>query len=269
MPTVWRHRVVGPAVMDRFLKLLFKDGIDLDIVDTAEGPYDVPNKRVEFARHEAPAGMLTGNWRGVGATRNAPAVEGGIDEAAFLAGIDPVVYRRRLLAGNPRLLNVLDLAAARAGWSDAPGPNRGRGVALLSAFGSYAATVAEVHVDARGTLRIERFVVAVDCGQVINPGIVRQQVESGVIYGLSAALHGRLTMEQGAIVEGNFDDQPVLRMDACPPIEIHVVNSTEAPGGVGELATPGVAPALLNAIFAATGERLRTLPIDTAGLRRS
>jgi isoquinoline 1-oxidoreductase beta subunit len=269
LPTAWRHRVVGPAVMDRFLKLLFKDGIDLDIIDTAEGPYEIPNKRVEFARHEAPAGMLTGNWRGVGATRNAPAVEGGIDEAAFLAGVDPVAYRRRLLAGNPRLLNVLDLAAERAGWGGGTSPDRGRGVALLSAFGSYAATVAEVHVDARGTLRIERFVVAVDCGQVINPGIIRQQVESGVIYGLSATLHGRLTMEQGAIVEGNFDDQPVLRMDACPPIEVHVVDSTEPPGGVGELATPGVAPALLNAIFAATGERLRTLPIDTTGLRRS
>jgi isoquinoline 1-oxidoreductase beta subunit len=269
MPVAWRHRVVGPAIMARFLPVLFKEGIDLDIVDTAEGPYEIVSKRVEFARHEAPDGMLTGNWRGVGPTRNAPAVEGGIDEAAHLAGIDPVEYRRRLLANNPRLRAVLDLAADKAGWGIDLGPDRGRGVALLSAFGSFAALVAQVHADPDGTLKIERIVAAVDCGLVINPTVLRQQVESGVIYGLSAALYGRLTIEQGAVVESNFDDQPVLRMHECPPIEVHVVESAEAPGGVGELGTPGVAPALMNAIFAATGRRLRTLPIDTAGLRGS
>ncbi|WP_201835901.1 xanthine dehydrogenase family protein molybdopterin-binding subunit [Microvirga zambiensis] len=269
MPISWRHRVVGPAIMARFLPIFFKDGIDLDIVDIAESPYEIANKRVEFARHEGPEGMLTGNWRGVGPTRNAPAVEGGIDEAAHLAGIDPVEYRRRLLRNNPRLRRVLDLAAARAGWGNDLGRDRGRGVGLLSAFGSFAALIAQVHVDPRGALKVERLVAAVDCGLIVNPEVLRQQVESGIIYGLSATLYGRLTIEQGAVVESNFDDQPVLRLNECPQIDVHIVESAEAPGGIGELGTPGVAPAVMNAIFAATGQRLRTLPIDTAGLRRS
>ena len=269
MPMSWRHRVVGPAIMARFLPIFFKDGVDFDIIDYAEGPYDIANKRVEFVRHEGPDGMLTGNWRGVGATRNAPAVECGIDEAAHLAGIDPVTYRRRLLTKNQRLRAVLDLAADRAGWSKAPGEGRGRGVALLSAFGSFAALVAQVQIGKGGALKVERIVAAADCGVVVNPDVVRQQVESGVIYGLSAALYGRLTIKQGAVAESNFDDQPVLRMNECPVIETHLVQSSEAPGGVGELATPGVAPAVMNAIFAATGKRLRSLPIGTAALTGS
>jgi isoquinoline 1-oxidoreductase beta subunit len=270
MPKSWRHRVVGPAIMARFLPaILFKNGIDLDIVDAAEGPYDVPNKRVEFVRHEGPVGMLTGNWRGVGATRNAPAVECGIDEAAHIAGVDPVEYRRRLLANSPRLRAVLDLAAARADWGRTLDPRRGRGVALLSAFGSFAAMVAQVHVGQSRKLTVERIVCAVDCGVVVNPDVVHQQIESGVIYGLSAALFGKITIRQGAVVESNFDDQPVVRMDECPLIESFIVESAETPGGVGELGTPGVAPAIMNAIFAATGTRLRSLPIDVSQPRRS
>jgi isoquinoline 1-oxidoreductase beta subunit len=269
MPVTWRHRLVGPAIMARFLPIFFKDGIDLDIVDGAESPYDIANKQVEFIRNEGPDGMLTGNWRGVGPTRNAPAVECGIDEAAHLAGIDPVEYRRRLLAKTPRLKAVLDIAAERAGWGASLGPDRGRGVALLSAFGSFASLVAQVHVDSRGGLKVERFVAAVDCGHVVNPDIVRQQIESGIVYGLSAALYGRLTIENGAVVESNFDDQPVVRMNECPPIETHIVTSSEAPGGMGEVGTPCVAPALLNAIFAATGRRIRSLPLNIHELRGS
>jgi isoquinoline 1-oxidoreductase beta subunit len=269
MPVAWNHRLAGPAVMARFLQLLFKDGIDLDITNGAQSPYDIPNKRVEYARHEAPDGMLTGNWRGVGPTRNAPAVEGGIDEAAHLAGRDPIEYRRQLLAGDPRLLGVLDLAAEKADWKTPLGSGRGRGVAVLTDFGSYAALVAEIHADPTGSFRIERFVCAIDCGHVINPGILRQQVESGIIYGLSAALYGRLTIANGAVVEGNFDDQPVLRINESPPIEVHIVPSTEAPGGIGEVGTPGVAPALMNAIYAATGKRLRDLPLDLTQLKRA
>jgi isoquinoline 1-oxidoreductase beta subunit len=269
LPTSWRHRVAGPAIMARFLPILFKDGIDLDIVDNAEGPYDVANKRVEFVRHEGPAGMLTGNWRGIGATRNAPAVECGIDEAAYVAGIDPVEYRRRLLSGNARLKAVLDLAADRAGWGKKLGEDRGRGIALQSAFGSFTALVAQVHLGKDGALKVERIVAAADCGIVVNPDVVRQQVESGIVYGLSGALYGRLTIKQGGVVESNFDDQPVVRMNECPAIEVHLVPSAEAPGGVGELATPGVAPALMNAVFAASGKRIRSLPINTAALRGS
>ncbi|WP_026873363.1 xanthine dehydrogenase family protein molybdopterin-binding subunit [Inquilinus limosus] len=269
MPVSWRHRVVGPAIMARFLPILFKDGIDLDITGGAESPYDIPNKRVEFVRHEGPEGMLTGNWRGVGPTRNAPAIEGGIDEAAHLAGRDPVEYRRQLLGAAPRLRGVLDLAAERSGWGTPLGADRGRGIAVLADFGSFAALVAQVHVGKDGALTLERMVCAVDCGQAVNPDILRQQVESGIVYGLSAALYGRLTIADGAVVEGNFDDSPVLRIHECPPIEVHIVPSAEPPGGVGELGTPGVAPALMNAIFAATGKRLRELPIDTSQLRRA
>jgi isoquinoline 1-oxidoreductase beta subunit len=268
-PTSWRHRVVGPSVMARFLPILVKDGIDLDITNGAESHYSIPNKRVEFVRHEAPDGMLTGNWRGVGPTRNAPAVEGGIDEAAHLAGKDPVEYRRDLLDENPRLRAVLDLAAAKSNWGTSLGERRGRGIAVISDFGSFAGLVAQVAVDDHGNLKIERMVCAVDCGVVINPGVLHQQVESGIIYGLSAALYGRITIENGGVVEGNFDDQPVLRINECPSIEVHIIPSGESPGGIGELATPGVAPALLNAIFAATGVRLRELPVDLGQLRRA
>ncbi|MFC5357219.1 xanthine dehydrogenase family protein molybdopterin-binding subunit [Azospirillum himalayense] len=269
MPVSWRHRVIGPSVMARWLPAFTKDGIDLDIMDGADSPYAIPNKRTEFVRHEAPDGMLTGNWRGVGPTRNLPAVEGAIDELAHVAGIDPVDYRRRLLGENPRLRRVLDVAAEKAGWSSALLPGQGRGVALLEAFGSFAAMVTEVTVAPSGAVRVDRVVCAVDCGQVINPDTVDAQIQSGIVYGLSAALYGRITIEKGGVVEGNFDDSPVLRMHEMPQVETHIVASTEAPGGIGEVGTPGVAPSLLNAIFMATGKRLRTLPLDTTPLRRA
>jgi isoquinoline 1-oxidoreductase beta subunit len=212
--------------------------------------------------------MLTGNWRGVGATRNVPAMEGVIDELAHRAGADPVEYRRRLLSGNPRLLKTLELAAEKSGWAAAPPAGSGRGVALMEDFGSFAAMVAEVSVADDGRLTVKRIVCAVDCGQVINPDTVDAQIQSGIVYGLSAALYGRITVENGAVVEGNFDDAPVLRMHEMPRIDVHIVPSAEPPGGIGEVGTPGVGPALLNAIFVATGTRLRSLPVDTSQLRR-
>ncbi|MCK3779720.1 molybdopterin-dependent oxidoreductase [Ensifer sesbaniae] len=268
MPVSWRHRVIGPSVMTRWLPAFTKDGIDLDQMAGAESPYQIPNRYTDFARHEAPDGMLTGNWRGVGATRNIPPIEGAIDELANAAGIDPLDYRRRLLQHKPRLLAVLNLVAEKASWSTALPEGKGRGIALTEDFGSFAATIAEVSIGEDGRFRTERIVCAIDCGQVINPDTVEAQIQSGVVYGLSAALYGRITVENGAVVEGNFDDSPVLRIHETPPIEVHIVPSTEAPGGIGELGTPGVAPALLNAIHAATGKRLRTLPIDQTDLRR-
>ncbi|WP_085028781.1 xanthine dehydrogenase family protein molybdopterin-binding subunit [Ensifer aridi] len=269
MPVSWRHRVIGPSVMARWLPAFTRDGIDLDIMGGAETPYAIPNKYTDFVRHEAPEGMLTGNWRGVGATRNVPAVEGGIDELAHAAGVDPLEYRRRLLQHKPRLLAALDLAAEKVGWTTALPPGKGRGIALLEDFGSFAAMISEVSVGDEGSLKTERIICAVDCGQVINPDTVEAQIQSGIIYGLSAALYGRITVQNGAVVEGNFDDSPVLRINETPKIEVHIVPSSEAPGGIGEVGTPGVAPSLLNAIFVATGKRLRSLPIDHNELRRA
>ncbi|WOS65955.1 xanthine dehydrogenase family protein molybdopterin-binding subunit [Sinorhizobium fredii] len=269
MPVSWRHRVIGPSVMARWLPAFTRDGIDLDIMAGAETPYAIPNKYTDFVRHEAPEGMLTGNWRGVGATRNLPAIEGGIDELAHAAGVDPLEYRRRLLQHKPRLLAALDLAAEKAGWATALPSGKGRGIALSEDFGSFAAMISEVSVDDEGSLKTERIICAVDCGQVINPDTVEAQIQSGIIYGLSAALYGRITVQNGAVVESNFDDSPVLRINETPNIEVHIVPSSEAPGGIGEVGTPGVAPSLLNAIFVATGKRLRSLPIDHNELRRA
>jgi isoquinoline 1-oxidoreductase beta subunit len=252
MPISWRHRVIGPAVMARWLPAFTRDGIDLDIMDGAESP----------------DGMLTGNWRGVGATRNNPAIEGGIDELAHAAHIDPLEYRRRLLQHKPRLLGALELAAEKVGWTTPLPQGKGRGIALSEDFGSFAAMISEVSVGVDGSLKTDRIVCAVDCGQVINPDTVEAQMQSGIIYGLSAALYGRITVKNGAVVEGNFDDSPVLRIHETPKIEVFIVPSSEAPGGIGELGTPGVASSLFNAIFMATGKRLRSLPIVQDDLRR-
>ncbi|NLS05235.1 xanthine dehydrogenase family protein molybdopterin-binding subunit [Rhizobium sp. P32RR-XVIII] len=268
LPVSWRHRVIGPSVMARWLPAFTRNGIDLDIMGGAETPYAIPNKYTDFVRHEAPDGMLTGNWRGVGATRNVPVVEGGIDELAHAAGVDSLEYRRRLLQHKPRLLAALDLAADKAGWTTALPAGKGRGIAVAEDFGSFAAMISEVSVGEDGKLKTDRIICAVDCGQVVNPDTIEAQIQSGIIYGLSAALYGRITVRNGAVVESNFDDSPVLRIYETPKIEVHIVPSSEAPGGIGEVGTPGVAPSLLNAIFAATGKRLRSLPINQNELRR-
>ena len=268
MPVSWRHRVIGPAVMARWLPAFTKDGIDLDIMGGAESSYAIPNKFTEFVRHEAPDGMLTGNWRGVGATRNIFPIEGSIDELASAAKIDPLEYRKRLLQHKPRLLGALELAAEKAGWSNALPQGKGRGIALSEDFGSFAAMISEVSVGDDGKPKVERIVCAVDCGQVVNPDTVDAQILSGIVYGLSAALYGRMTVQNGAVVESNFDDSPVLRIHETPKIEVYIIPSSEAPGGIGEVGTPGVAPSLFNAIFAATGKRLRSLPIDQHEFQR-
>ncbi len=191
-------------------------------------------------------------------------VESFMDELASAARQDPVEFRRNLLAHNPRALAVLNLAVQKAGWGQPMPPGKGRGVSLQFAFGSYLSQVAEVAVDEKGNVRVERIVCAVDCGLPVNPKMIDAQIQSGTIFGLTAALRGAITIKDGRVEQGNFDSYPPLRIDETPPIETHIVASTADPGGLGEAATAAVAPAVTNAIFAATGRRIRRLPIQPA-----
>jgi isoquinoline 1-oxidoreductase beta subunit len=266
-PVSWHHRVVGPSVMERFFPILFKNGVDLDAVEAATGPYDFANMLVDYVRKDTPTGLMVGNWRGVGSTRNVFIVEGFLDELAHKAGKDPIDYRRALLAKEPRAAAVLALAAEKAGWGKALPQGHGRGVSLLHSFGTYMAQVAEVAVAADGSVKVERIVCAVDCGRMVNPDIVIAQAQGGIVYGLSAVLYGEITIKDGRVEQGNFDSYQALRIDEMPEIEVHLIENAEAPGGMGEPSTSGIAPAVVNAVFAATGKRLRKLPIDTAALK--
>ena len=266
-PVSFSHRIVGPAIMERWLPVFYQNDVDLDIVGGAAGPYGWPARRIEFVRQEAPQGLATGNWRGVGATRNVFVVETVIDDLAIAAGSNPLDYRRSLLTQSPRALAVLERAAEAAGWGRPLPRGRGRGLSVLHDFGSYVAEVAEVAVEPSGAVRVERVVCAVDCGIAVNPDIVTAQLEGGVVFGLSAALYGKITVANGRIEQSNFNDCPVVRMNEAPQIEVHIVASSEAPGGVGEPGTAALFPAVTNAIFAATGVRLYELPIDPAKLR--
>ncbi len=261
-PLAWTHRIVGPAILARYLPPAFTNGIDLDGVDGAvQLLYDIPAIQVEFVRHEEPV-LNTTFWRGVGPTHNIFVIESFIDELAAAAQADPVEYRRALLGKAPRARAVLDLAAKAAGWGRPLPAGRGRGVALLfSGWGSYLAEVAEVEVSKAGELRVHRIVVAVDCGTVINPDTVKAQIEGGVNFGVSGALWGEITLKNGRVEQSNFNNYRVLRMNEAPTIEVHLVRNLEAPGGIGEPGTSITAPALANAIFAATGKRLRRLPV--------
>jgi isoquinoline 1-oxidoreductase beta subunit len=225
-----------------------------------EPPYALPNIRVEYVRQEPP-GVPTAFWRGVGPTHNIFVVESFIDELAAAAKRDPLEYRRALLDGSPRAQAVLELAAERAGWGRPLGPGSGRGIALLHAFGSYVAQVADVAVSKQGDVRVRRVVCAVDCGTVVNPDIVKAQMESGIVFGITGALWGEITLKSGRVEQHNFNDYRMLRMSEAPAMEVHLVGSTEAPGGVGEPGTSAVMPAVTNAIFAATGRRIRRLPV--------
>ncbi len=262
-PVAWTHRIVGPAIIARYLPPVFKDGIDVDAVDGAvQLLYDIPAIQVEHVRHEEPV-LNTGFWRGVGVTHNNFVIESFIDELAAGSSQDPVAFRRALLGKSPRALAVLDLAAKEAGWGQPLPRGHGRGVALLySGWGTYLAQVAEVEVTGSGDVRVRRIVCAVDCGRIVNPDIVRAQIESGVVYGISGALWGEVTLKNGRVEQSNFHNYRVLRMNEAPPIEVHLVRNSEAPGGIGEPGTAATAPALGNAIYAATGKRLRKLPLQ-------
>jgi isoquinoline 1-oxidoreductase beta subunit len=268
-PVAWAHRVSGSSVFARYVPFLFKNGLDADAVEAAaEPPYAFPNIHVDYVRVEPP-GVPTAFWRGVGPTHNVFIVESFIDELAAVAKQDPVAYRKALLGHNPRALGVLNLATQKAGWGRSLPSGWGRGVSLQFAFGSYLSQVAEVEVAADGSIRVHRLVCAVDCGLAVNPDTIAAQMEGGSIYGLSAVLYGAITLSNGRVEQSNFHDYRPVRIDECPVIETHLVKSDESPGGVGEAATAIVGPAVTNAIFAATGKRIRTLPIDTSLLKSS
>ena len=262
------HRVVGSSVLARWAPPAFRNGLDFDAVEGAFGPpYDFGNVLVDYVRHEPVGAVPTGWWRGVGSTHNAFMVEGFVDELAASAGVDPVEYRLAMLGGSPRARVVLKLAAEKAGWGTPLPQGHGRGVSVIFAFGSYLAQVTEVAVAPDGTVAVKRVVSAFDCGRQVNPDTLRAQIEGGAIFGITAALYGEITIADGRVEQSNFHDYQVLRINEAPRMETFLVESEEAPGGAGEPGTAGIAPALVNAIFAATGKRLRRLPIDASALK--
>jgi len=262
MPVAWTHRVAGSSILARWAPPAFVNGLDTDAVEGAakEMQYSIPSVLVDYVRYEPP-GLTTGWWRGVGPTHNIFVVESFIDELAAAAKKDPVEYRRALLGKSPRMLGVLELAADKAGWDQPLAPGVNHGVSVQFAMGTYLSQIAELEVSKDGEVRIRRVVCAVDCGQIVNPDTIKAQIEGGIIFGIGAALWGEVTLKNGRVEQNNFNDYRVLRINETPLIEVHLVNSAEAPGGIGEPGTIGIAPALANAIFAVTGKRIRKLPI--------
>ncbi len=269
----WQHRIVGQAIQagTPFEPMLIKDGIDDTSVEGAKTlPYAIPNLYVDL--HSPKVGVPVLWWRSVGSTHNAYATETFIDELAAAAKKDPVEYRRALLVKEPRHWGVLELAAAKAGWSAplpsrADGGRRGRGIALHKSFDTYVAQVAEVTVKPDGSFKVDRVVCAVDCGIPVNPDVIRAQMEGGIGFGLSAALHGAITLSHGAVEQSNFHDYVPLRINEMPAVEVHIVQSKEHPTGVGEPGTPVIAAAVANALAAATGKRIRALPVNDQDLK--
>lgn len=260
-PVGWTHHITGSSVLGRFMPAAFNNGFDSETVDGADAPpYAFPAIGVSYVRHE-PQGVPTAFWRGVGPAHNVFVVESFIDELANAAGADPVRYRLDLLAHNPRARKVLELAAEKAGWKGAKQGAAGRGVSVQFAFGTYMAMVVDVVSGPENEIRVPRVVCAVDCGVVVNPDTVRAQVESAVVFGVSAALYGDITLKDGRVQQTNFHDYRVLRMHEAPVVETHIVASGEAPGGMGEPGTAAVMPAIANAVHALSGRRVRKMPI--------
>src|ERR1700730_8861732 len=261
MPVAWTHRFAGSSIIARWAPPLFKNGLD---PDTTEGAIDLvyalPNLHVEYAQVE-PAGIPTAFWRSVGPSHNVFVTESFIDELAAAAKQDAVAYRGALLDESPRAKAVLELAAEKAGWGQPLPQGVGRGVSVQFAFATYMAQIAEVEVAKDGAVRVRRVVCAVDCGTVVNPDTVRAQIQSAVIFGITAALYGEITLKDGRVEQTNFDSYQMLRINETPAIEVYIVNSTEPPGGMGEAGTSAIVPAVTNAIYAATGTRVRQLPV--------
>ena len=268
-PIAWNHRYAGSSVIARWLPPAFKDGLDPNSTEGAiDLVYALPNMHVEYLRVEPP-GIPTAFWRSVGPSHNVFVTESFMDELAAAAEQDAVAYRRALLDGSPRAKAVLDLAAQKSSWGQPLPPRAGRGVSLQFAFGTYMAQVAEVEVAKNGAVRVRRVVCAVDCGTVVNPDTVQAQVQGAIMFGITAALYGEITLKNGRVEQANFDTYQMLRIDEAPAIEAYIVASSEPPGGMGECGTSAIVPAISNAIFAATGKRLRKMPVDTAALKQS
>jgi isoquinoline 1-oxidoreductase subunit beta len=262
-PIAWLHTIAGSAVTAVYYGEPLKNDVDDDAVEAAANTiYPLPNMQVSFVRCE-PQGVPTSWWRGVGPTRSVFVVESFIDELAAAAKLDPVQYRRALLK-EPRMLATLEAAATHADWGKALPPRHGRGVSLQFAFGSYLTQIAEVSVSDDGEVRVQRVVCVFDCGQVINPDSIHAQLEGGVVFGLSAVLHGEITIANGRVQQSNFHDYRVQRLSEVPVIETHLIESSESPGGVGETGTACIAAAVCNAVYAAIGKRIRSLPISRA-----
>jgi isoquinoline 1-oxidoreductase beta subunit len=266
----WQHRIVGQSITEgtSMAAMTTKDGIDQTSVEGASNlPYAIANLAVDL--HTPSIGVPVLWWRSVGSTHTAYSTETMIDELAVAAGKDPVEFRKALLAGKPRHLGVLALAAQQAGWGQPlapgkPGEKRGRGVAVHESFNTYVAEVAEVTIDAGNNVKVDRVVCAVDCGVAVNPDVIRAQMEGGIGFALAAALHGEITLKDGVVEQTNFHQYQVLRINEMPKVDVHIVASTDTPSGVGEPGVPPLAPAVANAIAAATGKRLRTLPFRLA-----
>ena len=259
MPTAIKFKMTGPSVTARLFAAFVKDGVDPFMTEAAAVPYAIPNQRVDVVIHDT--GLRVGYWRSVSHALNAFANESFIDELAVAAKRDPVQYRRLLLAKEPRYLQVLDLAAKKSGWESAAPAGRARGVAVMEGYATYLALVAEVST--RGDeIKVHKVTVVADMGAMVNPNIVRQQIESSVIFGLTAALFGEITLKDGVVEQSNFHDYPMLRMNQSPEIDITLVdNRTDKPGGIGEPVTAMIGPAVANAVFAGTGKRLRKMPL--------
>jgi isoquinoline 1-oxidoreductase beta subunit len=270
-PVYWQHRIVSPSIMATLGPGLFGFAPPPDRLDDSatEGahtlPYDTQNLYVDWVRSDP--GVPVGFWRSVGSSHTAFSTECFLDEVAHAAGKDPLAYRLSLLEKHPRHAGALKLAAEKAGWGKPLAKGIGRGIAVHESFGSYVAQVAEVSVDKDGQVKVHRVVIAVDCGQVVNPDTVAAQMEGGMVYGLTAALYGEITVKNGRVEQRNFYDYKMLRMNEMPKCEVYIVPSTEKHGGVGEPGTPPIAPAVVNAIFAATGKRIRSLPLRPEELR--
>jgi isoquinoline 1-oxidoreductase subunit beta len=262
-PTVWMNRIACPSIMARFGPL--KDNFDSRSVEICDAvPYAIPNIVVDYQL--ADAGIPIGFWRSVGASQNGFFLESFIDEIAAEGNKDPYELRRRLLRNSPRHLRVLETAAEKAGWG-VPAPGRFRGIAVVSSYFGYVAQVVEISVDrSKRSLIVHRVVCALDCGRVVNPSSIDAQVKSSVVYALTAALHGEITIDHGRVQQSNFHDYQMLRIADMPVVDVHIIPSELAPTGAGEFAVPPVAPALCNAIFAATRRRIRRFPIRAEDL---